>query len=692
MLIAIAAGIPAAVAGDPASLPDSLSTDVTLSEITVEAPRIIRKADMDVLYPSRSAIENSSNALALLNRMMIPTLTVNEFLGSVKSSGLDVQIRINGRTATIEQLKTIEPETVRRVEWIDNPGLRYGEANSVINFIVINPTVGGSLMTSAMTSLACAWGEYYADLKLNYGRSQWSIGGLYKATNHIDGYREYSETFTHPDGSKLTRIETPLSGNLNDPGGAPWLNYSYINPDKTVIWIGTRLSRQWKNGTDYNSVSHLSDGTPDLFIHDKTVSSGVTPRLNAYIEQHLAGNHTIVADLNASIYNGHSSHIYTERQTESPHFISDVNTAIRDRNRTISFETDYIKKWTSSRLTAGISYTANRNRSTYVNLGNAVYHQRQDRLYFFSEYFQRIRNLSISAGLGAQYTGFKIVESDRRTSSWALRPRLSVAWRPNSTNQLRLNFKSWQNTPSLSESNEAPQQIDGFQWQYGNPDLRTYTTYRLSLNYNLDLRRVSATLGAQWLRSPHAIAPTLYWDDDRLITTFENSRGRTEWQAYLSPQIQIIPSWLTAQGTVRYTITRTTGTGYRHLHRYWSGDINLMLTHWGFTLNALYQINEATLLGEKISRGEKFSLLLLSYHWNNFEFAAGMMMPFGRYSQGTESLNRYNTNHYTMRTRSIERTPVLQITYNLNWGHQKRGASKLINSDSSVQQSTPASR
>lgn len=68
------------------------------------------------------------------------------------------------------------------------------------------------------------------------------------------------------------------------------------------------------------------------------------------------------------------------------------------------------------------------------------------------------------------------------------------------------------------------------------------------------------------------------------------------------------------------------------------------------------------------------------------------MMPFGHYGQGSESLNRYNTNHYTMRTRAIERLPFIKIAYNLNWGHQKRGADKLINADSDVQQSTAAGR
>ena len=64
-----------------------------------------------------------------------------------------MQIRINGRVSSIDQVRALLPETIKRVEWMDNPGLRYGGANYVLNFIVTNPTVGGSLQTLARPAL-----------------------------------------------------------------------------------------------------------------------------------------------------------------------------------------------------------------------------------------------------------------------------------------------------------------------------------------------------------------------------------------------------------------------------------------------------------------------------------------------------------------------------------------------------------
>ena len=163
---------------------DSIATQ-ELDEIVIEAPKVIRKSDMDVYHPSKSAVDNSKNGVQLLRNLMIPSLSVNDALGSIQASGQDVQLRINGRPATITQVKALSPETVKRVEWIDNPGLRYNGANYVLNFIVANPTLGGSLMLQARPVLNQTFGNYFADAKLNSGRSQWSVGGRTKVTQAI---------------------------------------------------------------------------------------------------------------------------------------------------------------------------------------------------------------------------------------------------------------------------------------------------------------------------------------------------------------------------------------------------------------------------------------------------------------------------------------------------------------------------
>jgi hypothetical protein len=661
-----------------------------LNEVVVKAPKVIRKADMDVYYPSRSAVENSRNGMQLLTNLMIPSLSVTDALGSIQAAGQSVQLRINGRVATVDQVKALLPETVKRVEWMDNPGLRYNGANYVLNFIVTNPTLGGSLQTEGRQALNMAWGDYFADAKFNNGRSQMEVGAQFKLTNKVKSYRDYKETFTYADGTSLTRTETPLGGNIDNTYGKLWGAYSYIKPDTTVFYVQASIAPTFSNAWVANGQLSLSDGSSDILLTDSNGDKGITPRVSAYLEQHFANRQTLVVEFNASFYNGKTYSDYMEQLPGATDYLTDIHTMIKDRNQAYAIEADYIKNWRNSRFTAGASYTANRNRSQYENLGGEIFHQRQDKAYFFAEYFQRINNISLTAGLGAQYTDFMFKETNQGNHSWNLRPQATIAYTLNRNHRFRLSFQSWQSTPSLAETNVAPQQIDGFQWRIGNPDLKTSTSYMLTLRYNFSQPRVEGSFGVRAFTSPDAITPYLYWNDNRLITSYENSKGLQNLTFFLSPQVEIIPTWMMASGHIQYRVERMRGTGYKLYNHNWSGNVSVMLTHWGFELVGQYVRAQHDLWGEKISWGENLSIIQLAYNWKNWQLGAGVIMPFGKYDQGSKMLSKWNTNEKHQRLDM--KMPYISVSYNIQWGRQKRGANKIINADANTDKSTAGGR
>ncbi len=687
MVAAIAIAIPAIAVAQEV---DDTIGGKELYEVVVQAPRVIHRADMDVLYPSKSALENSKNGMQLLRNMMIPTLSVNEIMGSVTASGQEVQVRINGREATVDQVKNLLSESIKRIEWIDNPGLRYNGANYVLNFIVANPAVGGSLMANAQSALAAKFGIYDSDLKLNFGKSQWSFGVKYKLTDGINAHRDYHETFTYPDGKSLTRVEKPVGGRVDDNRAIGWLTYNYIKPDTTVFYASFEGFRNISALEKYSGILSVSDGSNDIHLNDGNGSQGTQPSFSAYLEQHFSNKQTLVVDLGATLYKGHTFSDYQERLPEVSDYITDIHTYIKDSNKAFAIEANYIKKWSKSRFTAGVSYLANRNRSTYKNLGGDVFHQRQDKAYIFAEYYQKLNKFSVTAGMGVQYNDFLFRETNQGNHSWNFRPQATVTYSLNSKHYFRLGFTSWQTSPSLAETNIAPQQMDGFQWQIGNPDLKTSNYYALNFRYSFSLPRVDGVFGIRACASPDAIAPHLYWEGDRLITSYENSRGYQSLTFSLSPQINIIPGWLMANVGIGYCAERTHGNGYKFNNHNWNGNAEIMLMHWGFILSGQYNKAERFLFGQRIRWNEDFSLIDLSYNWKKWQFGAGVLMPFGKYDQGSKSLNHYNSNVKHMRVNL--RIPYLKIGYNLVWGHQKRGARKIINADASVETSKTGSR
>ncbi len=145
-----------------------------------------------------------------------------------------------------------------------------------------------------------------------------------------------------------------------------------------------------------------------------------------------------------------------------------------------------------------------------------------------------------------------------------------------------------------------------------------------------------------------------------------------------------------ASGHIQYRIERMRGSDYRLHNRNWSGNVNIMLAHWGFELVGQYVRAQHELWGEKISWGENLSIVQLSYNWKNWQFGAGVIMPFGKYDQGSKMLSKWNTNE--QHTRLDMRMPYVSISYNIQWGRQKRGAQKLINADANVNTSTAGGR
>jgi hypothetical protein len=115
------------------------------------------------------------------------------------------------------------------------------------------------------------------------------------------------------------------------------------------------------------------------------------------------------------------------------------------------------------------------------------------------------------------------------------------------------------------------------------------------------------------------------------------------------------------------------------------------ISHWGFSLIAQYEKAPKRLSGEMYNWGETLSVLMLNYNWRDWEFGVGMLCPFNKYDTGSQSLNRYNSNVSHMRL-DMAAMPLISVSYNLQWGHQKRGVNKMVNTSSHVETSSAGGR
>lgn len=672
--------------------PDSLTVKM-LDEVVVKGATVVRKANFDSYRPRAKAKEMASDGLTLLANMQIPGIIVNSVMGTVTANGSVPQIRINGREAQPDEIKTLLPQSIVRVEYHENPGLRYGDAPAVLDFIVRNRDIGGSFMFNGLQLLSEAFGNFMADIKVNFGRSQWELNAPFHYRNHINIWRAYSERFTMPDGSILNRHESPRDGSFTNPYMWPQLSYSYVNPDKTTIYASMRYSVNLAMREEFNGLMSLDDGSPDRILQSVTENpSHIFPQINFYLEQNLRHGQSLAIDANLRDYYGESRKFYTENAVGNSEPLVDIYNSLKDRSTAFGLKTNYIKGWGSSELIVGAEYSGSRTKTRYLTADNATFRQQVDNFYTFAEYSLPIGPLHASVGAGAAWRWQKMDQGPHDTH-FSIRPRLAISYRPSSTSMLRFNLTSATASPSLSERTGEEQQIDGFQWQRGNDDLTAYQNWRTELSYNLSSPRVNCQLavGYNWAENP--VMQTFNWEDDRLIMSWSNEGHFRNLYLRLSPSIEIVPDWLTLSGTLRLDRFWSKGLGYNHCFTYFGGNGTLMLSHWNFSLLAQINKNPKRLFGETVtSDDEVFSLLQLGYRWRKWLFNIGMFMPVGHYSQWTIQLNRFAWFEQSMRTHALEHSVYVSIGYNISWGKQRRRVEKLVNGNIETEASEAAGR
>lgn len=119
---------------------------ISLDEVTIQARSIIEKGDRKVILPTQNQLKMSSSGIDLLGKLQLPRITVDIMSGEITTSGNgEVQLRINGVRVTYTEISSLSPEDILRIEYHDTPGVRYGNAAAVIDYITKNKKAGGSV-------------------------------------------------------------------------------------------------------------------------------------------------------------------------------------------------------------------------------------------------------------------------------------------------------------------------------------------------------------------------------------------------------------------------------------------------------------------------------------------------------------------------------------------------------------------
>ena len=240
---------------------DSIKTE-TLQEVTVQGSKVVQRVDGQTIYPTRQQLESSTNGYSLLSKLTLPHLPN---LGSV-------QVRINDMVASKEDLLSLDMKAVQHIDYIDNPGVRYGDGIAyVINIIVKKPVSGYDIGADLTNTLTAVNGDETVYGKFNYGKSEFEV-------NYSLGYQnfkgtEYEEKASYEleSGTEYNVLRQQLEGQNKS---LDQLTYSlsdsnYVFQSKLSAHRDIQPDRLWTKFENYedHSSSRTSSPVLDLYFH-----------------------------------------------------------------------------------------------------------------------------------------------------------------------------------------------------------------------------------------------------------------------------------------------------------------------------------------------------------------------------------------------------------------------------------------
>ena len=657
-----------------------------LGEVVVEGDAVIQKVDRQILLPNKEQLGASSDGMSLLQNLQIPRIVVNPVENSVKTlANQEVQLRINGIEASNSEVMAINPKDVIRIEYHDQPGVRFNGAAAVINYIVKHRDTGGNLMLNASNGVTMpGWGEYHLSGKVNFGKSSFSLLTQYSPRD-IYWTRSNAETYNFSTGTIENReVGEPTRFKMNPVNIG--LTYNWTNGEKNMLQISLRDNMDFTPYAQSNRDTYLYQGTDSFAIHDHESSKSISPSLDIYYEHNLPDDHHLYFDLVGTYINSSNDRRFEQLPLgETVADTTDVTSRVRGNKYSLIGEAIYEKDWENIALTVGVRHNQQWMENTYLGSASATVNMTTAETYAFAEVQQRVKQFSYAVGIGAMHT--YIEQAGQKQSNWIARPQLTLSY--DFGKGVFWKYKGYVSgyQPSLSAMSDVAQQIDKYQIRQGNPNLKPVMFVANEMQLSWQSKYVNLNLWANYSYDHKPIKDEtleqLIDGQSYAVRTYANHRGFHRLQVAPSVQVRLLQNKLifTVAPFANYYMSLGNSYTHKHFNPGVRASIMGMYKGWQFFGEVTTRYNN--LWGETLEYGEFYHHIGLGYNADKWGFRAMLMNPFSvkGYSIETTDLSALapNTQHAEMR--DFRQMLILNFHCNLDFGTQRRDSGKRINNE-----------
>ena len=646
--------------------------EVQLDEVRVEAARVIMKPDGQTILPSDAQKRGSTNGYSLLSKLTLPSLRVDEVMRTIvyKGNKGTVQLRINNTLASKDDLLALDPMTVKSIEVIDNPGVRYGtDVGCVINVRTQRRDQGYTLGLDAVNALTTWRGDNMAYGRWNHGRSE--LGLTYDFSyKDLDGNR-YSERADYllNDGSTKTITRADEARRSRSFGHNVQLKYILADSSSYAFQAAFSLDMNHDPGSDHalRVISGSQNSLTSIFTQGRDRS----PALDLYFFRQITPRQSVTANVVGT-------HISTGELNYSD---EGAPYQYRADGKTWSLlsELIYENRLKPFTLSAGLRHSLKYTRNAYSGDVSSVNRMHHDGLYLFTEGKGQWGRFGYVAGLGVSREHYS--QGASRYTYWLFRPKATLAYAPASDWKLRYTFEISQHISQIAMISDTRIRMNSMEWTVGNPDLKPncVTTHQVGLTYTRP--RFHSQMIAEYRQNRHAnMASFIRTADDQFLYTQKNQHSIDMVYAREDVRWDAVPQRLTVSlnGGIYRFFNR--GDDYRHyLTAYaFGGSVQAYLGRW--TLTAYADNGWKFMEGETWSHQGAATYLTCSYHVGTWDLSIYCQHPFQHSPEAYKGgiANRYVGKTMMLRQADLGNMVSINVAWKFDHGRRYHGVDKRL--------------
>lgn len=579
---------------------DSLRTEqtITLDEVTIQAERVVHTTEGLKLFPTASQLATSSSGYSLLQKLHLPNIKVNEVARTITAPEQlgKVQVRINDIPATTEELLALDPATVQSIDYLPQPGLRYGQdVGFVIHIHVRKPRSGYTIGSNLLQTLTARSSSDNLFARFNCGKSELALSYDFDwSDNRTRRYSEQSE-YRLSDGTLYSISRRDLKRRNEELSHKITLKYSLADEGKYQLQatLSGDFSHQPVYRTERENCSAERRDTAEIRSREHSHA----PQLDLYGQISLPHRQSLTANVTAT-YTG-SAYDYQYHAPDSYAY------RIDGKSWSMTSELLYENRLKPFTLSSGMRYDLQYADNVYT--GNTLAHNRlhQSEAYLFGQLQGQIGAFSYKAGMGVSQALYR--QGKNSYSYWLPRPNLSAGWQFSKHLSARYRFELSRLKPRPAYLSDVTVRNNEMELSVGNPDLRPArrTEHTLSIDYSTP--RITNNFFAFYRHNAHTymqqISRTTDTSGAEQFLFGRSNQGDIN-MLMLSNQttLEIIPQKISLMLSGNFIRCFNYGTDYTHHHSAWTGSAELTVTLGQYTFTAFVDKGFEFLEGETWNR------------------------------------------------------------------------------------------